>query len=337
MYDTLSTLSGEEKLLLSLCRLDFTEEQKIEIGFLFKEVKDWNHFSQIVNKHGIIALTAYNIHETGMAYQVPDPVMKNLDNALMQNIIRNTWLVRRWREVNIILSEAGVKHVLIKGMALEHTVYRSRGLRQLTDNDILVKKEDALKTWNLLQDYGFIPDKIKSPLHKKIITETGKHLPTLRKEGYALEIHHQLFQVTEKNKNLNEVIDNSLEIDVEGSRAYILDRNVHLDYLKEHLLYHQATDGSQLRLYLDMELLQPGSAPSFPDGFLINPELASNSGHKKHFYKTDFFSLPKGLRFSYLLGDIFPSLSWMKERHNCGSAKALLFYPQRLGKLIWLI
>ena len=222
MTDPTAQLTAEEKLLISLCRLEFSDEQKAEIGDLMKEVKDWDRLVRMANEHGIIALTAYNIRETGLTDQVPEAAMKILDNGRMQSTVRNTWLVQRWKEVNTIFSEAGIKHVLLKGMALEHTVYGAKGLRQMTDTDILVREEDGMKSWLLLQQKGFTPHNIKSPLHNKILPQIGKHLPTLLKDGYPVEIHTRLFDEPEKNEKLGEAIDGAVEIDIEGTRAFIL-------------------------------------------------------------------------------------------------------------------
>jgi hypothetical protein len=337
MNDPLTLLTAEEKLLLLLCRLHFSEEQKSEIRGLMKKVRDWDRFVQLANNHGIIALTAYNIRENGITDQVPDSATKILDNGRMQSMIRNIWLVKRWKEVNTIMTEAGIKHVILKGLALEHTVYGAKGLRQMTDNDILVKKDDALKAWHLLQKYGFISDMIKSPFHEKIIAEIGKHMPTLRKDDYPVEIHHRIFQGAEKNDNLNEAIDNAIAIDLDGTRAYILNDDLHLDFLKEHLHYHLVSGDSQLRLFLDMELIKPGSAPPIPDGFLINPNDSVKLKQRKNAYRIHFFSLPRRIRFRFLVGDIFPSFKWMKKRHHCGTIKALFLYPRRIGKLFWLL
>ena len=337
MTDPITQLTAEEKLLISLCRLEFGDEQKSEIRDLIQEVKDWDHFVRLVNDHGIIALAAYNIREAGLADIVPKEAMKVLDNGRMQSMIRNTWLVKRWKEVNKILSEAGIKHVLLKGMALEHTVYGAKGLRQMTDNDILVKKENTLKAWYLLQKHGFISDMIKSPLHRKIIADTGKHLPPLRKECYAVEIHHRLFYGADKNQTLNEAIDKAVEIEIDGTKAFILNDDVHLDFLKEHLQNHLISGMSQLRLYLDMELIRSDSSPKFPEGFIVNPDQSGNSKRIKNAYRVHFYSLPPRIRFRFLVGDISPSLRWLKHRHGCGWARAILYYPQRLGKLLWLL
>lgn len=337
MNDLLTNLTPEEKLLISLCRIDFNKVQKAEIGELMKEIKDWDRFVKLVNEHGIIALAAYNIREAGLADRVPGEAMKILDNGRMQSMIRNTWFVQRWKEVNKILSEAGIKHVLLKGMALEHTVYKVKGLRQMTDTDILVRQEDGMKSWLLLQKNGFTPHNIKSPLHNKILSLIGKHLPTLLKDGYPVEIHTRLFDDPVKNEKVGEAIDGAVGIDIEGNRAFILSEDIHLEYMKSHLEYHQRTGGAQLRQYLDMELIMPGRAPAFPEGFISNPVPSGRRVQDRDAYVAQFRSLPKGIRLRYMAGDIFPTLKWMKERHRCGTVKAILLYPRRLGKVLWLL
>ena len=47
----------------------------------------------------------------------------------------------------------------------------------------------------------------------------------------------------------------------------------------------------------------------------------------------------KGIRrkMIFIAGDLFPSVEFMKNRYGCRSAlSALLFYPHRLGKLLWI-
>jgi hypothetical protein len=42
-------------------------------------------------------------------------------------------------------------------------------------------------------------------------------------------------------------------------------------------------------------------------------------------------------KFLFVLGDIFPTLAFMKKRYNCKSnLEALFYYPHRLGKIVWL-
>ena len=323
-------------LLLLLCRYPFDKENCEELAGLVAKVRNWHRLTGLINAHGIIALAAYNIKEAGLEKEIPADAMKLIMNGLHQSLIRNTWLTTHWKRVNVILSDAGIKHLLLKGMALEHTVYGSRGLRQMSDNDILVKSDDVMRAWLILQEHGFVSDMIKSPLHRKIITGIGKHMPTLRKDGFAFEIHHRLFDEPGRNRILDDAIDNANEIMIEGMKAFILKDDIHLEYLKKHCDYHISTGDFQLRLWADMELMSPGSGPQLTEELITEPGR-KRKGQNKEVYRSHFRAIPRGSRFRYLAGDIFPSITWMKRRHGCRVVKAILMYPGRIGKLLWLL
>ena len=69
----------------------------------------------------------------------------------------------------------------------------------------------------------------------------------------------------------------------------------------------------------------------------MNPDQENKPEFRKAAYKAAIKSVPAKYRLQYLIGDIFPSLGWMKERYRCGGMKAVLYYPHRLGKLWWLV
>lgn len=326
-----------KELLLLLSSYPFNPAEKEQLRDLLSKVQDWHKLVELINTHGITALAAHNINASGSRELVPEKTLMILDDGLRQNILRNTWLTQRWKEVNDILSSAGIKHVLLKGMALEYTVYGAQGLRQMNDNDILVRKDEALNAWNLLQEHGFKPETIKSSLHRKIISEIGKHLPGLTKDNYTIEIHLRLFKDQAANEQLSEVFDTSTEILIDGIKGSIPEKNIHLAFLYEHLSEHLQAGEAQLRLFTDMELLRPGSAPEIPEGFIENPKRPEVSDHVKNAYRNEFRSIPGGHRLRYLIGDLFPSIEWMKKRHGCGAFRAILFYPRRIGKILWLM
>ena len=92
MTDPTAELTAEEKLLLSLCRLEFSEEQKSEIRDLMKEIKDWDHFVDLSNKHGVIALCWYNLTETGNSKLVPLRNLEMMHFAFLNSLTRNTFI-----------------------------------------------------------------------------------------------------------------------------------------------------------------------------------------------------------------------------------------------------
>lgn len=326
------------ELLLLLCRYPFEEKNGEQLSKLISEVRDWQKLVELINAHGIIALAAYNIQEAGLVKVVPAEAMAILEQGYMKSVVRNLWLSERWKEVNTILTNAGIKHVLLKGMALEHTLYESKGLRQMNDNDILVKREDALKAWNLLKQNGFSRGLVKSPLHTGIQLDIGKHLPSLYKDDYSVEIHHKLLRNEVSNsKSGEDPVDDAVEIAIGGTKAWILPEKLQLKYLRNHYERHASEGFSQLRLYTDIVLLDKTFDLNFPDEFISNPQHGQNKKSQKTAYKINCKSIPAEKRLRFLIGDIFPTLQWMKKRYKCESMMAILHYPLRLGKLMWLL
>ncbi len=331
-------MTPEEILLLSLCRLEFDSMQIAAAGEYVRQVTDWTYFTRLANEHGIIALAAYNIKKCGLQEELPQDAITVLENGYIKSLTRNTWLTERWKEVNTILCTAGIKHILLKGMALEHTIYGSGGLRQMNDNDILIKREEAIEAWYLLQKNGFTYDILKSPLHLKIMKDLSHHHPALHKEGYSLEIHTNLFDhKTTKELGGPDFFAKAVEITIDNKKGLILPPEIHLKYLIRHFERHKLSGESQLRLYADLLILNRGNPVEFPEQFILNPDQKEKTEFRKAAYRAKVNFIDPKFRLLYVLGDLFPSLKWMKERYRCGSMKAVMYYSHRLGKLWWLM
>jgi hypothetical protein len=203
----------------------------------------------------------------------------------------------------------------------------------MNDNDILVKRDEAIKAWELLQKNGYLPGISKSAIHRKIMLNIGKHLPSLFKNGYAIEIHHDLF----KNNSSDDPVDGAIEILIGDTKAWILPGDLQIKHLTDHFERHASEGDCQLRLYADIKLSDETSNINIEDRFIDNPIQFMNPEFMRNSYKINFRSIPARYKLPFLLGDIFPSLEWMKNRYKCGGAKAFLYYPHRIGKLLWLI
>lgn len=321
-------------LLFILADYPFKEANRQVLSDNLKKVVDWEKLVRLVNDHGIIALARYNIKEAGLEKLITPGVMARLENGYLQSVVRNSWLSERWMSVNEILCNADIKHILLKGMALEHTIYGSKGLRQMSDNDILVKREEALKAWNLLQKDGFVANPLKSSLHYKIILDIGKHLPALVKNGYVIEIHTRLLNDIKIDDN---IFANANEILVNNTRAYIPVNEIHKKYLINHFMDHVFKGECQLRNYSDIKILDPENPLEFPSEFIDNPSQKIKLKFRKEYFRSSVKVVPSMHRLRYIVGDTFPSVSWMKKRHGCSGARTMLYYPRRILKLAWLI
>jgi len=381
-------IRDEEILLLELCRLGFSDEQIKKIRSLSEALSGWNYFSSLANAHGVAALVWHNLEKQQLLAYIPNEVAAFLRGALMKSLSRNAFNTETMGEVLRLLYGKNIRAVLLKGLALEFTVYGNTGLRQMSDVDILISREQCMTARNILISNGYVSLPVKSVIHKLILANTGKHLPSLIKNGTSVEIHNKLFG-GRKNVLTRMLYETSYKIEIKGEEAYIPQPQIFFLYLVRHLYTHEMNNESQLRLYTDLvvliekyrdeiinydlltyasqaEMLEilacrleplrdlwgisfPGWIDDFidkwhnPDSinkfiFFLKSPKDNPPLDKARFYRHIINDIPGFHRkFLFLLGDIFPSVSFMKKRYNCTSTwKVLLFYPKRVGKILWL-
>jgi hypothetical protein len=382
-------IRNEEILLLELCRLTFSDIQTGKIIELVKNISDWEYFVSHANEHGVIALIYNNLEKLGFLPQLPEKIVSTLDNSLMLSLSRNAFHTTVITEVLRIFNDNNIKTVLLKGLALEISVYGNTGLRQMTDVDILLDRSNHKKARKILIENGYVSLPVKSIFHLPIIAYSGKHLPALLKNGASIDIHLELFG-GKKNILTKLLYDNSSEIRINDQFAHIPRPQLFFLYLVKHLYSHELNNESQLRLYTDLVVLiekyreeiinydlltyaaQVGMSQilawrleplrdlwgiKFPDWiddfidkwynpdsinkfvfFLKSPRKNSTAGSSK-VYRKIIHEIPGFHRkILFVVGDLFPTLTFMKERYKCNNKlKALLYYPHRLGKIVWLL
>jgi hypothetical protein len=386
------TTSENEKdqvfaLLLLLSRTAFTEEERVLAERGCRALTCWKFFSDLVIRHGIAALVWQNITDLGLSEAVPEQERSMLENIRFKTIARVSYITSEASEVVTELEKEGIRALLLKGLALEHSVYGSRGLRQMSDADLLVAPEDALRAQDILIKAGFISRPMKSPLYRHIILDLGNHLPELHRRGISVDLHHRLFG-PEGRAIVRRALEKPEAISVAGITYYVLPPGIALLGLVNHIFKHEVKGEFQLRLYTDIYLFLKKHEGKIFDGNLladaeqagilgglrtvltilnkyygvdIPPEYNALEGpeqekvavfrdnlldpgqakplSQKDLFLENFRSL-RGVRCKliFLTGDIFPSLEFMKNRYGCSTAlSALLHYPHRLGKILWVI
>ena len=247
-------IRDEEKLLLGLCRLSFDPKQKVRLKALAEAASDWKYFAELAGKHGVAALVYSNLEKLDLLQYITPDIAGSLRSALMMNMARNAGFSEAMADVLKHLNMENIKTVLLKGLALELSVYGNSGLRQMTDVDVLVTRGNCLKARKILMDHGFASLPVKSVLYKAILADLGKHLPTLTKNGFSVELHHELFGAG-KNMLTWLLYDNSYETEIKGEKTFIPKASCFFLYLVKHLCLHEMNNESQLRLYADLVVL----------------------------------------------------------------------------------
>jgi len=382
-------IKDEESLLLSLCRLEFTDEQINKVKALTPDIADWDYFSSLANAHGVAALVYHNLEKLNLLSGIPEVVVTYLHGTLLRSLSRNAFNTEAVGKALRVLNEEGIKIVLLKGLALENSVYGNAGLRQMSDVDILISRDQCIKARDILISNGYESLPVKSLIHEYIIVDIGKHLPSLIKNGTSIEIHHGLFGG--RNNVLTKMLyDTSIEIIIKEERAFLPAPQIFFLYLIKHLHLHEMNNESQLRLYTDLFVLltkyrdeiinydlltfasQAGMAEilamylellrnfwgmtftdwidEYIDGrnspdtinkfiFFLKSPKDNPPFDKPAFYRQIVSDIPGVHRkLLFLLGDIFPTVRFMKKRYKCTSTlKVLFYYPHRIGKILWLL
>ncbi len=384
-----STDYKNTQLLLLLCNDTFTEDQKALAREMAPAIKDWEAFSGLAIENGIAAIVSVNIEECGITESVPQKVLDKLEALRNKTLARVAFISAAATDMTKLLEANGIKMLLLKGLALEYTVYGGRGLRQMNDADVLIAPDHTVVAWHLLQREGFISRPIKSPLYKRIIMCIGNHLPELHRNGISVDIHHRLFQkqgqaLTQKG------IDEAQEIDISGTTCFVLPPRIAFLAMIKHIQKHGIKGEFQVRLYLDLFLMLKYKSEeilcndllSEAEEACVSEDLSATlyllSTHwdidipEKYFTalsepdkKRNSSAFMKGLnnpgkidpernrdiyeynlrsvegtvnKLIFLVGDIFPSVSFMKERYNKNSLVAILpYYLLRTGKVFWFL
>lgn len=229
-------ISDEEHLLPELCRLEFSDEQINRIKSLLAVITDWPYFSNLANEHGVAALVWYNLEKYQLHSEIPEAVAYFLKCTLMRSLGRNTFNTESMGEVLRLLNAENIKIVILKGLALENSVYGNQGLRQMSDVDILINRDECIKARKILIRNGYVSLPVKSFFHKQILAYYGKHLPSLIKNGTSVEIHHELFG-GRKNLMTKMLYDSSYMVEIKGEKTWFPQPQIFFLYLVKHLCH----------------------------------------------------------------------------------------------------
>ena len=372
-------------LLLLLCRTGFTDDERARAAAEARSMTEWQRFTDLAVRHGVAALVWQSLSDLSLAPLVPETEHTILEGSRLRSVARVAYITSVAAEVAKSLEKEGIRVVLLKGLALEHQVYGARGLRQMSDADLLVSPRDVLIAREILIKAGFVSNSLKSHLYKPIILDIGNHLPELHRGGISVDLHHRLFG-REGTQMVAAAMEKAEVISAGGQSLFVLPPLTAFLGLVSHIIKHEIKGEFQLRLYIDIYLLLrkygseiigedlpaaaaeagieaetrdvltlmekiwglPGSSAikgnqeqELVGGFLekIRKPWSVQSISQREFFLRNLHSFDRWWkRVIFIAGDMFPSVEFMKRRYGCRTAlKALLFYPHRLGKLLWIL
>jgi len=241
-------------LLLLLCRTGFTDDERERAAGEARSMKEWSRFTDLAVRHGVAALAWQSLSDLSLAALVPETERVILEGSRLRSVARVAYITSVAAEVAKSLEKEGIRVVLLKGLALEHQVYGAKGLRQMSDADLLVSPGNALRAREILINAGFVSNSLKSCLYKPIILDIGNHLPEMHRGGISVDLHHRLFG-KEGTEMVATAMERAVVISAGGQSLFVLPPLTAFLGLVSHIRKHEIKGEFQLRLYIDIYLL----------------------------------------------------------------------------------
>jgi hypothetical protein len=158
--DLTAGLRPEIELLLGCARGRIAPEAADRLRGLLRSEIDWPFLIRKAHQHGSLSLLCWNL-SNHFADAVPEPAMRQLRTQFQANAQQNLGLTRELRQLIHLLEEHEVGVIPYKGPVLAAQLYGDLLLRQCSDLDILVRREDVPRATELLAARSFHP---KRPL-----------------------------------------------------------------------------------------------------------------------------------------------------------------------------
>lgn len=146
---------SETELLLCCCArvIDPGRVPAARIEHLLASPIEWDEFIKVTFSHGVLPLAYVVLKDYSQL--VPPASLRQLRHYFFLNTLRNERLTGELRRLLKLFDEAAIPVVPFKGSALGYMAYGHPSLRQFTDIDLMVRREDIARASDLLRRRGY--------------------------------------------------------------------------------------------------------------------------------------------------------------------------------------
>jgi hypothetical protein len=216
--------------------------------------KAWEDLPAQAEIHGMAPLLWYHIHHSGVS--IPQKTEQTFKGLYIRQRVFIQAHTQVLLEINSLFKGAGIRAVVLKGLALAHEYYPDPALRPVSDIDLLFKKNDILPALDLLKEAGFHVHTPQASLTSDLLPKELKaDSPSRNGLVTHIELHHY-------DPRVISMIDNSLDDEFRGfnlplhslkigeNTIHVPDPMDTLHYLIRHFTRHMfvTTTSSQLPL-----------------------------------------------------------------------------------------
>ena len=146
-----------------------------------KQVVDWDFVITFSIHNNLIAFVYINTSKYCSEF-VPEEILKKLKGYYIGILSRNLFLTGALLKILELFNKNDIFAVPFKGPVLAESIYKDVALRTFSDLDILISKNDAIKTYKLLLENDYLPEKQLSEKQLPGYLETEYNFTVSRKD-----------------------------------------------------------------------------------------------------------------------------------------------------------
>ncbi len=205
LFLAIKNLSAEDKLLFICVRQKFLEEhQKSVLEIRKKNDLDWNYIYRTADIHGVTPLVYSNLKKCNLVrLNVPSEIVERFRKAYLSNFFYKNRIAEKITEILSFSNKENIKIMLIKGAALDISVYDNPWTTCSSDIDIIVEKRR--------EELG---ERVKKKYHDMI--DPGKYIEC----NFAR--HHDLDCDGMLPINYEEIWKKAIKVDFRGQKVFIM-------------------------------------------------------------------------------------------------------------------
>lgn len=150
---------------------------------------DWDVLLHHARHHSLVPLLAHRLLESHSGVTIPTHIRARLRNEFQSNLLRNFALLEEIRRILQAWRQKGIEAIPYKGPVLAEQLWGSFALRECSDLDFLVRREDVNRAGRVLPGLGYhavspVADSLRPALLRNASEEQFQHAPT----GILLEL-----------------------------------------------------------------------------------------------------------------------------------------------------
>lgn len=177
----------EEEVLLACAAARFTGTAE-RVRAAVRGPVDWLYLGDTAARHGILPLAYRAVLETCHDL-VPEPILAGWRERYTRNARRNLFLAGELLRLLALFESQGIRAVPYKGPTLAQLAYGDLTLRDFSDNDLMIHREDLPPARALLLAEGYRPELTLTPAQEAAYIRSRHSLVFMDARGSIVEIH----------------------------------------------------------------------------------------------------------------------------------------------------